>query len=77
MGKHQVDFTAQDVLAAMGFEAQRLATAVAQHAAGYPFPDPRSLKQVIDRMAHLNNTLLKFKDLLAAPETNRTTTLDG
>jgi hypothetical protein len=83
MVKHQVDFTAQDILAAMGFEAQRLAAAVAQHAAGYPFPDPRALKQLIDRMAHLNDTLLKFKDLLTPTETSMAAnsgmkvTLDG
>jgi|WetSurMetagenome_2_1015567.scaffolds.fasta_scaffold40738_2 hypothetical protein len=64
---HTVNFSAQDVLAALGFEAQRLAAAVGQHAAGAPFPDPRVIQQVLNRMNHLNVTLIKFGSLLTQP----------
>lgn len=61
---HTVNFTPQDILASIGFEAQRLAAAVGQHAAGASFPDPRIMQQVIDRMGHLNATLIKFTGIL-------------
>lgn len=51
-------FTPQDVLAAIGFEAQRIANAVAQHSAGAPFPAPLELQGVINRMNTLNATLI-------------------
>ena len=51
-------FTPQDVLAAIGFEAQRIANSVAQHSAGAPFPDPKALQGVIDRMSELNRSLI-------------------
>jgi len=69
MNSREINFSAQDILAAMGFEAQRLAAAVSQHAVGYPFPDPAVLKQLIDRMAQLNDTLMHAKDLLTPPGT--------
>jgi hypothetical protein len=69
-GQHQVNFTAQDMLAAIGFEAQRLAAGVAQHAAGYPFPDPMEIKKIIDRMGHLNKTLIMFGGILGQSETS-------
>jgi hypothetical protein len=64
MSNHEVNFTAQDILAAIGFEAQRVAAGVSQHAAGAPFPDPKIIQQVLDRMTHLNKTLLQFGALL-------------
>jgi hypothetical protein len=70
---HQVNFTAQDILASIGFEAQRLAAAVGQHAAGAPFPDPNIMQQVIDRMSHLNKTLVKFAGILTPPASTPTT----
>lgn len=51
-------FSPQDVLAAIGFEAQRIANSVAQHSAGAPFPDPKALQVVIDRMTELNTALI-------------------
>jgi hypothetical protein len=51
-------FTPQDVLAAIGFEAQRVANSVAQCSAGAPFPDPTALQAVIDRMSELNKSLI-------------------
>lgn len=50
----------QDVLAALGFEAQRIVAGVQQHAAGYPFPPADQIQQVLDRMQQLNRTLLDF-----------------
>ena len=64
---HTVNFSAQDILASLGFEAQRIAAAVGQHAAGAPFPDPRVIQQLIDRMSHLNATILKFASALQQP----------
>lgn len=61
---HTIEFSAQDVLAALGFEAQRIAAAVGQHAAGAQFPDPRIIQQLIDRMSHLNKTLINFSAAL-------------
>jgi hypothetical protein len=73
-----IDFTAQDILAAIGFEAQRLAAGVAQHAAGASFPDPKVIQQVIDRMNELNQTLLKFGGVLGMrAEGGMTVTLDS
>jgi hypothetical protein len=51
-------FTPQDVLAAIGFEAQRIANSVGQHSAGAPFPDPKALQEVINRMSELNTSLI-------------------
>lgn len=62
---HQISFSAQDILASIGFEAQRIAAAVGQHAAGAPFPDPNVVQQLIDRMSHLNKTLVKFSSVLS------------
>ena len=56
--------TAQDILAALGFEARRLAAAVDQHAAGAPFPDPKIIEQVLAKMGVLNKALLQFGALL-------------
>lgn len=53
-------FSPQDVLAAIGFEAQRIANSVAQHSAGAQFPDPKALQAVIDRMTELNTSLIHF-----------------
>lgn len=64
---HTVNFTAQDILASLGFEAQRIAAAVAQHAQGAPFPDPCVIKQLIYRMGHLNETLIRFGAFLTQP----------
>lgn len=64
---HTLNFTAQDVLASLGFEAQRIAAAVGQHAAGAPFPNPLIIQQLIERMSHLNTTLIKFGALLTQP----------
>ena len=52
--------SAQDILAALGFEAKRLSGAVDQHAAGYPFPDPREMNVAIERITQLNNLLISF-----------------
>lgn len=52
-----LNFTPQDVLASLGFEAQRIANSVAQHSAGAPFPDPNALQAVLDRMNELNFAL--------------------
>ena len=62
----QINVSAQDILAALGFEAQRIVAAVAQHAAGYPFPSPKQIQEVIDRMVALNGTLLKYQPILDA-----------
>jgi|WetSurMetagenome_2_1015567.scaffolds.fasta_scaffold125688_2 hypothetical protein len=51
-------FTPQDVLAAIGFEAQRIANSVAQHSAGAPMVDPKAMQVVIDRMSELNASLI-------------------
>ena len=53
-----MSFTPQDVLAAIGFEAQRIANSVAQHSAGAPMVDPKALQAVIERMGELNATLI-------------------
>jgi hypothetical protein len=60
MNTYNHTISAQDVLAALGFEAKRLSCAVDQHAAGYLFPDPREMKVAIERIAHLNNLLISF-----------------
>lgn len=67
MNDNAVNFTAQDILAAIGFEAQRLSSGVAQHAAGSVFPNPVIIQKVIDRMSELNKTLLQFGALLQSP----------
>jgi hypothetical protein len=54
----ELTISPQDVLAAISFEAQRIVAAVQQHAAGYPFPSPKQIQEVIDRMIVLNHTLL-------------------
>ena len=65
---HQINVTAQDLLAALGFEAQRLVAAVSQHAAGYPFPSPLEMQKVLDRMFNLNQTLTQFGSVLTQAE---------
>lgn len=62
---HHLNVSAQDVLAAIAFEAQKIVASAAQHAAGYPFPSPMQLQQVIDRMVVLNKILLPFDGLLS------------
>jgi hypothetical protein len=65
MKNTEVGLTAQDILASIGFEAQRIAAGVSQHAAGAPFPDPKLLQHVIDRMGKLNGMLMQFGALLS------------
>lgn len=66
----QLNVSAQDILAAIAFEAQRIVAATQQHAAGYPFPPPALLQEVIARMTHLNSILLQVGGLIT--ETNST-----
>lgn len=61
----QLNVSAQDVLAAIAFEAQRIVSAAQQHAAGYPFPNPELIKEVLDRMASMNNVLLQVGGLIS------------
>jgi hypothetical protein len=49
--------TADDLLAAIAFQAQRISAAAAHTAAGAPFPDPASIQAAIDRMTQLNARL--------------------
>lgn len=60
----QLNVSAQDVLAAIAFEAQRIVSATQQHAAGYPFPKPELIKEVLDRMTHLNSVLLQVGGMI-------------
>jgi len=59
-----LNISAQDVLAAIGFEAQRIVHAVNQHAAGYPFPNPNELQLVIDHVVQLNHVLTNYSQVL-------------
>lgn len=59
-----LNISAQDLLAAIAFEAQRIVAASQQHAAGYPFPAPQLLQDVINRMTHLNSVLLQFNGVI-------------
>lgn len=61
----QLNVSASDVLAMLGFEAQRIASAVGQHAAGYPFPSPAQMQEVLDKMQRLNTTLMRYAAALA------------
>lgn len=64
MKSDNINITAQDILASIGFEAQRIAAAIAQHAVGYAFPPPDSLQKHIDRMNNLNQALIDFTMML-------------
>ncbi len=55
-----VRISPQDILAMLAFEAQRIVSAAQQHAAGFPFPPPTQMKEVITRMANLNETLIYY-----------------
>lgn len=54
-----LQFTLQDVVASLGFEARKLTAAVDHHAGGYPLPHPVEFQKVIDRLSTLNAELLK------------------
>lgn len=58
MTNRPIEFTTQDIVASLGFEAQRIVAAVNHYAGGYPLPHPSELQAVIDRMAELNGALL-------------------
>lgn len=64
--EEKVNVSAQDILAAIGFEAQRIVAAVSQHAAGYPFPKPDAMSQILQRMTNLNNVLIQIGDAAIA-----------
>jgi hypothetical protein len=55
--KKVITVHAQDLLASIGFCAQKIVAAVSHHAAGAPFPDPEAISSEIKRMNDLNETL--------------------
>jgi hypothetical protein len=63
----QLNISAQDVLAAIGFKAVSVATVVSQHAAGAPFPNPDQLVAVIEDMLTKAKTIQRFGGLMDGP----------
>lgn len=53
-----ISITAQDIMAAVSFEAKRISASIDSHAAGYPCPPASNLRSAILRMANLVDILV-------------------